>query len=32
MTDAAGLDGLDIHPTQWRQLGHYFNRAYPHVD
>src|SRR5215472_13505402 len=28
----AGLDGLDIHPTQWRQLGHYFNRTYPHVD
>jgi 8-oxo-dGTP pyrophosphatase MutT (NUDIX family) len=28
----ADLDGLDIHPTQRRQLGHYFNRTYPHVD
>jgi 8-oxo-dGTP pyrophosphatase MutT (NUDIX family) len=23
---------LDIHPTQWRQLGHYLNQTYPHVD
>ena len=29
---AADLDGLDIHPTQWRQLGDWLNRAWPHVD
>jgi 8-oxo-dGTP pyrophosphatase MutT (NUDIX family) len=26
------LIGLDIHPTQWRQLHDYLNGAYPHVD
>jgi 8-oxo-dGTP pyrophosphatase MutT (NUDIX family) len=26
------LMNLDIHPTQWRQLNHYLNRAYPHFD
>jgi len=26
------LDALDIHPTQRRQLSHYFNHSYPHVD
>ena len=26
------LRSLDIHPTQWRQLNHYFDRTYPHVD
>lgn len=26
------LGNLDIHPTQWRQLNHYLNRAYPHLD
>lgn len=26
------LGGMDIHPTQWRQLNHYLNRTYPHVD
>src|SRR5215471_13379248 len=28
----ADLGGLDIHPTQRRQLSHYFNHTYPHVD
>jgi hypothetical protein len=28
----ADLGELDIHPTQWRQLNHYLNRTYPHVD
>jgi 8-oxo-dGTP pyrophosphatase MutT (NUDIX family) len=28
----ADLGELDIHPTQWRQLNHYLNAAYPHVD
>jgi transcriptional regulator with XRE-family HTH domain len=28
----ADLADLDIHPTQWRQLNHYLNRSYPHVD
>jgi len=28
----AGLGELDIHPTQWRQLNHYLNQTYPHVD
>jgi 8-oxo-dGTP pyrophosphatase MutT (NUDIX family) len=28
----AELDGLDIHPTQWRQLGDYLGGTYPHVD
>src|SRR5215471_17025539 len=27
----ADLDGLDIHPTQWLQLVHYFRRPSPHV-
>ncbi|GAA0938753.1 NUDIX domain-containing protein [Nonomuraea longicatena] len=26
------LQGLDIHPTQWRQLNDYLNGAYPHID
>lgn len=26
------LGGLDIHPTQWRQLSHYLNKTYPHFD
>ncbi|MEU7832758.1 NUDIX domain-containing protein [Nonomuraea sp. NPDC049129] len=26
------LHSLDIHPTQWRQLNDYLERAYPHVD
>ena len=30
--DPADLGALDIHPTQWRQLNHYLNAAYPHVD
>ena len=28
----AELDGLDIHPTQWRQLRDYLGGTYPHVD
>jgi 8-oxo-dGTP pyrophosphatase MutT (NUDIX family) len=28
----ADLDGLDIHPTQRRQLADYLTHAYPHVD
>jgi 8-oxo-dGTP pyrophosphatase MutT (NUDIX family) len=27
-----GLRSLDIHPTQWRQLNHYLDATYPHVD
>jgi len=26
------LGGLDIHPTQWRQLNDYLGGSYPHVD
>ena len=26
------LGTLDIHPTQWRQLNHYLDHTYPHVD
>jgi len=26
------LDGLDIHPTQWRQLRTWQDGTYPHVD
>lgn len=26
------LDGFDIHPTMRRQIAHYLNHAYPHVD
>jgi 8-oxo-dGTP pyrophosphatase MutT (NUDIX family) len=26
------LPGLDIHPTQWRQLNDYLNGDHPHVD
>jgi 8-oxo-dGTP pyrophosphatase MutT (NUDIX family) len=26
------LAALDIHPTQWRQLRHYLDRTWPHVD
>lgn len=26
------LRSFDIHPTQWRQLNHYLDRTYPHVD
>jgi hypothetical protein len=28
----AELDGLDIHPTQWRQLRDWLDGTYPHVD
>jgi len=28
----AELDGLDIHPTQWRQLRDWLGGSYPHVD
>jgi 8-oxo-dGTP pyrophosphatase MutT (NUDIX family) len=28
----AELDGLDIHPTQWRQLRDWINQTHPHVD
>lgn len=28
----AQLDGLDIHPTQKRQLGHWLGKAFPHFD
>jgi 8-oxo-dGTP pyrophosphatase MutT (NUDIX family) len=31
-TAPADLGELDIHPTQWRQLNHYLDRTYPHVD
>jgi len=27
-----GLDQLDIHPTQRRQISHYMTRDYPHID
>ncbi|MBV9449075.1 MAG: NUDIX domain-containing protein [Streptosporangiaceae bacterium] len=27
-----GLEGLDIHPTQWRQLRDWLAKAWPHVD
>jgi 8-oxo-dGTP pyrophosphatase MutT (NUDIX family) len=26
------LGELDIHPTQWRQLDHYLQGTYPHID
>jgi hypothetical protein len=26
------LNGLDIHPTQWRQLGHWIDGTAPHID
>jgi 8-oxo-dGTP pyrophosphatase MutT (NUDIX family) len=26
------LRSFDIHPTQWRQLTHYLDGTYPHVD
>jgi 8-oxo-dGTP pyrophosphatase MutT (NUDIX family) len=28
----ADLDGLDIHPTQWRQLRDWLDGSGPHVD
>jgi 8-oxo-dGTP pyrophosphatase MutT (NUDIX family) len=28
----ADLGGLDIHPTQWRQLRDWLSQAWPHVD
>jgi hypothetical protein len=28
----AELPGLDIHPSQRRQLGHWMNGTYPHYD
>jgi ADP-ribose pyrophosphatase YjhB (NUDIX family) len=28
----ADIGDLDIHPTQRRQLSHYLNHTYPHVD
>ncbi|MEU7862943.1 NUDIX domain-containing protein [Nonomuraea sp. NPDC049141] len=30
--DPGDLQSLDIHPTQWRQINDYLERAYPHVD
>ncbi|MGN9785083.1 NUDIX hydrolase [Nonomuraea sp. ZG12] len=30
--DPSDLHLLDIHPTQWRQINDYLERAYPHVD
>ena len=29
---AAELGGLDIHPTQWRQLRDWLARTWPHID
>jgi 8-oxo-dGTP pyrophosphatase MutT (NUDIX family) len=29
---AAELDGLDIHPTQWRQLRDWIDGTHPHID
>jgi 8-oxo-dGTP pyrophosphatase MutT (NUDIX family) len=26
------LEGLDVHPTQWRQLRDWLDHAWPHVD
>jgi hypothetical protein len=28
----AEVPGLDIHPSQRRQLGHWMNGTYPHYD
>jgi 8-oxo-dGTP pyrophosphatase MutT (NUDIX family) len=28
----AELDGLDIHPTQWRQLRDWLSGTHPHID
>jgi 8-oxo-dGTP pyrophosphatase MutT (NUDIX family) len=28
----ADLDGLDIHPTQWRQLHNWIDGTTPHID
>jgi 8-oxo-dGTP pyrophosphatase MutT (NUDIX family) len=28
----AELGGLDIHPTQWRQLNDWIDGTYPHID
>jgi 8-oxo-dGTP pyrophosphatase MutT (NUDIX family) len=28
----AELDGLDIHPTQWRQLRDWIDGTHPHID
>jgi hypothetical protein len=28
----ADLEGLDIHPTQWRQLRDWLDGSSPHVD
>jgi hypothetical protein len=28
----AELDGLNIHPTQWRQLRDWLSGTYPHFD
>jgi hypothetical protein len=28
----ADLDSLDIHPSMRRQIGHYLDGSYPHVD
>jgi 8-oxo-dGTP pyrophosphatase MutT (NUDIX family) len=30
--DPAQLKSIDIHPTQWRQLDHYLQGTYPHID
>jgi 8-oxo-dGTP pyrophosphatase MutT (NUDIX family) len=28
----ADLEGMDIHPTQWRQLRDWLDTTYPHID
>jgi 8-oxo-dGTP pyrophosphatase MutT (NUDIX family) len=28
----AELEGLDIHPSQWRQIRDWLNNTYPHID
>jgi hypothetical protein len=30
--EAADLESLDTHPTQWRQLRDWLNGSSPHVD
>jgi 8-oxo-dGTP pyrophosphatase MutT (NUDIX family) len=30
--DPGQLTSIDIHPTQWRQLDHYLQGTYPHID
>jgi 8-oxo-dGTP pyrophosphatase MutT (NUDIX family) len=31
-TPPGELADLDVHPTQWRQLRHYLDGTYPHID